>query len=323
MPSSPAFFQNIIALVWDFDKTLITEYMQGPLFRHYGVEPKDFWNEVNGLDAYYRQQNIVVNRDTIYLNHLLTWVQQGAFQGLTNQMLHEFGSALEFFPGLPHFFEQLKQSIQQQPRFAAHNIQVEHYIVSTGFAQTIRGSVIAPYVKQIWGCEFIETPALPGYLNSDTPSPASQTSPQITQVASAMDNTSKTRVLFEISKGSHQSPHIDVNSKMELSNLRVPFQNMIYIADGPSDVPAFSLLQHFGGHPFAIYPKGHRESLRQVEQLRRDGRIHMYGEADYQENSTTAMWLMETTETIAERIVKQREEQIQQGTSRPPRHLNS
>ena len=36
MPTAP-FEQNIIALVWDCDKTLISSYMQEPLFRRYGV----------------------------------------------------------------------------------------------------------------------------------------------------------------------------------------------------------------------------------------------------------------------------------------------
>ena len=44
---------NIIAVVWDFDKTLISDYMQGPIFNKYGVDPKQFWKEVNELPAKY------------------------------------------------------------------------------------------------------------------------------------------------------------------------------------------------------------------------------------------------------------------------------
>ena len=32
------FTQNIIACIWDFDKTLIPGYMQAPLFRRYGID---------------------------------------------------------------------------------------------------------------------------------------------------------------------------------------------------------------------------------------------------------------------------------------------
>lgn len=40
---------NIIAVVWDFDKTLVNGYMQDPIFNEYGIDSKEFWDEVNGL----------------------------------------------------------------------------------------------------------------------------------------------------------------------------------------------------------------------------------------------------------------------------------
>ena len=42
MPAS-LFTQRIIACIWDFDKTLIPDYMQSPLFRRYQVDEKLFW----------------------------------------------------------------------------------------------------------------------------------------------------------------------------------------------------------------------------------------------------------------------------------------
>lgn len=36
-----------------------------------------------------------------------------------------------------------------------------------------------------------------------------------------------------------------------------------------------------GGATFAIYPKGDEKAFEQVGNLRKDGRINMYAEADY------------------------------------------
>jgi hypothetical protein len=58
------FEQNIIALVWDCDKTLISSYMQEPLFRHYKVDGAQFWREVNALREYYGRSGVHVNPDT-------------------------------------------------------------------------------------------------------------------------------------------------------------------------------------------------------------------------------------------------------------------
>ena len=48
------FPQNVIAVIWDFDKTLIPGNMQKPLFRHYGIDEAALWEEVDGLEAFYR-----------------------------------------------------------------------------------------------------------------------------------------------------------------------------------------------------------------------------------------------------------------------------
>ena len=35
--------KNVIAVIWDCDKTLIDGYMQDPMFAEYGVETKQLW----------------------------------------------------------------------------------------------------------------------------------------------------------------------------------------------------------------------------------------------------------------------------------------
>ena len=320
------FEQNIIAMVWDCDKTLISSYMQDPLFKHFNVDGGRFWREVNALKAYYGKQGISINSDTSYLNHILTYVQVGLFKGLNNALLREFGKELKFYPGLPQFFGEVKNLINNDEKYKAFDIRLEHYVVSTGFAETIRGSAIAPFVDGIYGCEFIEAPALPGYLDGledGTSFVDAAEKPEISQIASALDNTSKTRYLFEINKGSNKYPEtIDVNSSIARESRRVPFENMVYIADGPSDVPAFSILNYNGGSTFAVYPKGDVKAFRQVDALRRDNRVQMFGEADYETGSQSWLWLTEKVRAIADAIVERKQAAIRNSAGAPPTHLN-
>ena len=312
------FEQNVIAMVWDFDKTLIRDYMQVPLFKRYGIDCKQFWDEVNALPEFYAKKGIHINRDTSYLNHILTYVKAGKMRGLSNQILRDCGKELELFPGLPEFFPKIKSLVEENEKFQKAGIKLEHYVVSTGFAETIRGSAVAPYLDGIFGCEFIEEPAQPGFLTAAEKA----LDGEISQVASALDNTSKTRYLFEINKGANKFETIDVNSQIAKSNRRIPFENMIYIADGPSDVPAFSILNQSGGVTYAIYPAHDRMAMRQVDALRKDHRIQMYGEADYTEDSMTWMWLSEQVLRIAENLVAKQELNIRKSASKPPAHLN-
>jgi len=319
------FEQNVIAFIWDFDKTLISGYMQEPIFRKYGVDGGRFWAEVNALAEGYRQTNpqMRVNTDTIYLNHFLTCVKQGIFKGLSNKLLFALGKELTFYEGLPDFFTKVKTAIQEDERYKKYNIAVEHYIVSTGLAEMIRGSAIAPFVDGIWGCEFIERP-IASRLGGTAPAEESgeDGETEIAQIAYAIDNTSKTRAIFEINKGSNKNDNIDVNASMARSSRRVPFEHMIYIADGPSDVPAFSILKQNGGKTFAVYRKGSRKEFEQADRLRRDGRIDMYGEADYREDTLTYMWLTFHARQIAEKIYETKEQAILRSVSRPPGHIN-
>ena len=224
------------------------------------------------------------------------------------------------------FFGEVKSLINDDEKYKAFDIRLEHYVVSTGFAETIRGSDIAPFVDGIYGCEFIESPALPGFLDSAGVSDCAdihKDSCEISQIASALDNTSKTRYLFEINKGSNKYPEtIDVNSSIARESRRVPFENMIYIADGPSDVPAFSILNYNGGSTFAVYPKGDVKAFRQVDALRRDNRVQMFGEADYETASQSWLWLTEKVRAIADSIVERKQAAIRNSAGAPPTHLN-
>jgi len=301
---------NVIAVIWDFDKTLVDGYMQDPIFAHYDVDPSAFWKEVNDLPGkYLEEQGVRVNSDTIYLNHFINCAHNGVFPGLNNEKLKTFGQNLKFYSGVPEIFEKSKKLIAENPTYAVYDIKVEHYIVSTGFAAVIRGSSVMKHVEGIWGCELIEK-EVDGV-------------PLISEIGYTIDNTSKTRAIFEINKGVPKHPEIDVNAKMPEELRRVPFENMIYIADGPSDIPAFSLVSKNGGATFAIYPKGNSKAFDQVEQMRKDGRIHMYAEADYTEGTTAYMWITRKIAEFADRICETEKAKLRASVSSAPKHLTT
>ncbi len=314
--------QSIIACIWDFDSTLIPGYMQWPLFKRYGVDENTFWKEVNTLPEYYAKQGRRVSPDTVYLNHLLTYVRAGIFKGLNNKVLKELGAELEFYKGLPEFFQTLKDIPRSRPEYQKYGIALEHYIVSTGLAEMIRGSAIAPHVDGIYGCELVENPPPPGYLTQPELIDINPEESEFTQIGVMVDNTIKTRFIFEINKGSNKMPELDVNAKVEHSDRRVPMDNMIYVADGPSDVPVFSVVRKNGGRAFAVYEPGDEQGFRQNDQLLRHGRVDAYGRADFRPGSDTHMWLKMHVSEICDRIVEEQKYSISQRVSRPPRHLH-
>lgn len=298
---------NIIAVIWDCDRTLIDGYMQDPIFSHYGIDPKKFWAEVNGELAALGKMNVRVNADTYYLNHFIKRAHDGTFPGLGNAALRGFGAAQKLYPGVPEIFGALRKTVSDDPGYGEYGIQVEHYVVSTGFAEVIRGSEIMPHIDGVWGCELLDGPEDEG--------------PVISEIVYTIDNTTKTRAVFEINKGIGRLPGIDVNSSIPKENRRVRMENMIYVADGPSDIPAFSVVKQNGGATFAVYPKGDMEAMRQVDGMRADGRVDFYAEADYSAGTTARMWLENTVRRMAERIREEEKKRIIESASAVPRHL--
>ena len=313
---------RIIACVWDFDKTLIKGYMQTPIFREYGVDEKLFWKEVNMLPSIYAQRGERVSPETVYLNHLLSFVKNGDMAGLSNAKLRELGATLEFCDGLPEFFQSLRDVVKEQKQYRQMDIRLEHYIISTGLAEMIRGSKIAKYVDGIFGCEFVEEP-MPPYFSRQPEFDLKNLSAQINQVGMMVDNTIKTRFIFEINKGTNKNPAIDVNARISQSDRRVPIRNMIYVADGPSDVPVFSVVRKGGGRAYAVYTPDSEAEFAQNDSLLENGRIDAYGPNVYIETSPTAVWLKMHVRKICDRMVKDVDSAVETRLGKAPTHVHN
>ena len=311
--------QNIVACVWDFDKTLIPGYMQTPLFEHYGIDEKLFWTEVDKLPEVYAKRGCRVSSDTIYLNHFLSYVKNGPMRGLTNEKLSELGAELEFYEGLPDFFQELKDLVRSS-EFLRYDFRLEHYIISTGLTHMIRGSKIAPHVEDIFACEFIESPLPPNYdRQSELSLPLDL---ELSQIGMVVDNTIKTRFIFEINKGCNINPAIEVNTWMGEEDRRVPIDQMIYVADGPSDVPVFSVVKAKKGMTYAVHEPGNESEFEQTCALVESGRVHNNGPADYRSGSETSNWIKMHVRNICRDMVRKRENALQSRSTDPPRHLS-
>ncbi len=302
MPA-PLYTQTVIAVVWDFDRTLSPGNMQEPLFTEYDIDPAAFWAEVEALPEYHARYGEHVARDTAYLLHLLTYVETGRMPGLTNDKLRELGAHLELCPGIPDFFKDSRERMNQIPLFAKEGITVEHYVVSTGILPMIEGSAVYPHIDGVWANTFTEHQAKPGYLDK---LPVEDAGGPVKHLGVVIGNTSKTRALFEINKGVNRNPGVDVNARVDEAQRRVPLRHMVYVADGPSDVPAFSILNQHGGKTLGVYTTEPTNNHKRVKQLQEQGRIQGMAEADYRPGKSAYLWLMDSLDQIAEEIVDNR-----------------
>jgi hypothetical protein len=124
---------DIVALVFDFDETLIPDSTT-MLLKAHGIDTEEFW----GVQA---KDLIKQGYDppTAYLNLILRNIGDGKPLGqLTNRKLLEFGKSLDasFHEGLPQFFDDIRNEVKSKFK----NIDVEFYIVSAGLQSVMDGA---------------------------------------------------------------------------------------------------------------------------------------------------------------------------------------
>ncbi|MEP6975767.1 MAG: HAD family hydrolase [Spartobacteria bacterium] len=289
--------QNIIAIVYDYDQTLSPSYMQDEVvFPTFGIDGKSFWRRCS---EFVREQGY--DSELAYMKVLLDTL---GMDRPTNDELRSLGKKLNFYKGLPEMFDDFRDDLLT-PEQREHGIVVEHYIVSSGMKVLIEGSRLAPYVRAIFGCEFAEDER-----------------GRITFPKRVISHTQKTQFLFRINKGLLDMAQ-DVNDHMSAEIRPVPFPNMIYLGDGPTDVPCFTVMRKNDGHAIAVYNPDDPERLgfKKCYQLSTHAdRVRHIAPADYRRGSHLRMLLEQMVDEIAGRMVEQRRSAIETGTVRAPRH---
>ena len=288
--------QNTIALVYDYDQTLSPNYMQDDvLFPKYGIDAKQFWKKCNRLVDEEQWDG-----ELAYLKCLLDTL---AMDGVRNEDLISLGKDLTFFPGVPEFFDEIAEACLDAEHVAC-GIKLEHYILSSGLKALIDGSRIKPLVKETFGCEFGEDER--GVISF----------PKRT-----ISHTTKTQFLFRINKGLLRHDQ-DVNDHMTPEARPVPFENMVYIGDGPTDVPCFTVMKKNGGRGIAVYnpndPSG--RSFQKCYQLcTHAGRVDHIAPADYRPGSHLRQVLEQMVKETADRILQIRRDEADRSRVAAPK----
>ena len=223
-----------IAIVADCDDTLASD-TTGQLLEFCGVDSADFFrNRANPLVKKGWDQPLA------YMHQMIELAQhEGPLSALTQERIKELARRLTFYPGIPECFKSIKDEVEADSTFRAVGVRVESYVISSGIAELLRASVLADTAHYIWGCDF-----------------AYDARGVIAFPKNVISFTDKTRFLYMIHKGK-VGPAFDgqpsaVNDLMTEEERPVPFSNMVYLGDGPSDIPSMSLLQSKGGFVIGV-----------------------------------------------------------------------
>ena len=243
----------IMAIMYDFDKTLSTTDMQNYAFiPALGMTPDEFWGATGEFSKKTGCERI--------LSYMWMMIKLSKEKGIqcTQKWLNSLGKEVRYYPGVETWFKRINEY------GTSTGVRVEHYLVSSGTKEIIDGTSIAKEFKKIYGCEF--------YYDPETKLPIW---PKF-----AINYTQKTQYFFRISKGITNKTDDSVNNKTV--SRRIPYENMVYLGDGMTDVPCMVLVKQNNGNAIAIYNKKEQGN---VSSLLRGGRVNFACLADYSENS--------------------------------------
>ena len=245
--------KNILAICYDFDKTLSPDDMQAQGFiQSLGQEVEKFWNESNKLAS------------DNEMDQNLSWMYKMAKDSrgkhiFNKKTLMNYGSNVELYPGVKTWFDRINEYGKE------NDIIVEHYIISSGLKEMIEGTPVAKHFKKIYASSF--------YFDG---------AGVAVWPAQCINYTNKTQFLFRIKKGALEINDTKVNDYLSEEQVRVPFRNIIYIGDSDTDVPCMKLVSANGGYSIGVHGKG---SKNKVFKMLEENRIKYFAEDDYSEGS--------------------------------------
>ena len=227
--------QNTIAVICDCDETLAPDTTNF-LLEQNGIDIEPFWHEIGKMIS------LGWDPPLAWMTRTLELIKSGKIKHNTNEKLAELGKKITPYDGVPDFIVQLKQLVADNKDFAKAKIDIEFYIISSGFEDLISGSILSSHFTDIFAGTLAQ--GADGKINA---------------IKSCVTFTEKTKFLYAINKGITKKElrvnPFNVNKKIDSADRRIPFAHMIYVGDSHGDIPCFSAVKGYGGNCIGIASK--------------------------------------------------------------------
>lgn len=263
-----------MGIAYDFDGTLADGNMQEHQFLpDIGMKPKAFWEEVKRLTKEHQADEVLV-----YMNLMLKKATAASVP-VRRDDFKARGRAITLFDGVEGWFDRITEYGRSK------GVRIDHVLVSSGNAEIFAGTPIASKFSQVYASKFMFDE------NGVAAWPAL-----------AVNYTTKTQYLFRINKGAHDlSDNAKVNQYVEKKDRPVPFENMVFIGDGSTDIPCFRLVKEQGGLSVAVFKPHTKGAKGRADKYIADGRVHCALPANYTEDGELDRVIKAAIDSIAAR----------------------
>jgi hypothetical protein len=223
-----------------------------------GVKPAEFWAAVN-REARDTESDMML----VYMRHIIEALERERVD-VKREDFAAMAESIVYFPGVATWFGRMNSYVRRRSK---GQVSIAHYLISAGQKEILDGISIRGHFKRIYASEY--------YFNHH----GVATFPKF-----LVTDTLKTQFLFRINKGLEAVTE-SINEHMPEAERPIPFQNIIYVGDGMTDVPSMALTKKSGGHAVAVYDQKRDHGRATCVKLLSAGRVDFIAEADYRKGS--------------------------------------
>ena len=270
-----------IALAFDFDETLAPSTYPR-LLEHCGFDPGPFVEErVTPLVRDHQWETPLAR------THALLGALREQDRHLTHDDLREVGRSFPLYDGVPELFER----VRTRARAIVEDVEVEFYLITAGYAEIPEHTSIAGEFDAIYG----------GALHFDDAG-------RVVTPKRVLTDAQKPRYLLQIAKGLELggANPVDAFRPVPKDEWRVPVEQMIFLGDGSSDLPAFEFMYERGGMALALRREEGGDGWQHLDESFGDRRVENIAPSTYAEGGELLRSVMLAVDSIASRIALRR-----------------
>lgn len=294
-----------ISIIWDFDKTLTPMDSTTELINTF-LEPQHragFWSlvkKISGVQSNKLEESISTSEAPVWM-HFLSEIatvdnESKDYISLDKESLKKIiAHKIKFYPEVLGFFAMIK-NLSEKDLYRHNKIQIHHFIITAGLEKLVTAVFelhdSSDLVTKIFGCKYhVFKYGKNEEIIKNIP-------------IYCMDKTTKTRALFEICKGCFlPDAKYTVDDLVPKEKEWCPFENMIYIGDGDTDIPAFSLIKSRKGMSVGVFDPALSEDKRSAKahNMKKGERLDLFTPANFERSGELFQFIKMRCQQIVKR----------------------
>lgn len=273
MPATHPYIPKV-AVIFDFDRTLASDTIDA-LCAAWGLDRSEWEKKYceplgGGWDGILKR------------GHALIQCGRERGEPLSEELFEKAAEKIEIYAGV----DTLRERLEEAARSVLHEIEIELVVLSSGYVDLIKRTAVVDFFDRIWAGDF--------HSDKDTG--------EALAVKRILGHPEKAQYIESYAKGldldAANTPQTEA-PEFDQKDMRVPYDQIIYVGDGLSDLASFEFLGTRGGLAIAVSKE---EDFEKASEQTAGERVENLAPPDYSPGSELLCSLQHAVRSAASRV---------------------